>query len=185
MRVLLLALLLCLAPGIAMADQEKPKWKKINDCELRIEFEPKEAMLHFRAGVPSGDRCYVLPETAAAELRAALKQRAEVSSLKLLFLGRLEDYHWLAMRVARSAAADEKWDSQNGKLREGNLNAYVAGLLMRENLSPLADVLAEYGYRIVGASVEKVMVHEMGFAGMPSGKCPGDALVHLRITKSP
>lgn len=142
-------------------------------------------MLHFRAGLPSGERCDVIPETAAAELNAALKKHAEMPPLKLLFLGRLENYHWLANRVARSAAADQNWDTQDGRPREGNLNAYVAGLLMQEDLSPLTDVLAENGYKIVGASVEKVIVQRMSFAGLLDGRCPGDALVHLRIAKAP
>jgi hypothetical protein len=202
---LLLAASLLLWAGTASAEQPLLVANIIEDCDLKIEFEPRDAMLHFRAGQPNGEKCYVTPDRARSELRKILEQRKTAPAVKLIFLGRMDEYHWLADRVAKTAARNESgWDRKRGQPRSGALQTYLANLLigqvtegrMTEGpltedgsqaggiLDPLDDVLAQYGYAVTGASTEKVMVDEISYSdGTPSGRYPVDALVHLRIAK--
>jgi hypothetical protein len=189
-----------LGTGAASAD-EVPMKKVIKDCDLRIEFEPREAMLHFRPSHPNGSECFLEPQVAEAGLREALDQRKDGAGPKLIFLGRLNQSHWLSDAVVLLAAYDHfGWDRQSGRPRQGNLNAYLANLLMSDRpvpkvqdaaeadiLWPLRGVLAGHGYVVTGVSVEKVFVGDVDFfdGRTPSGRYPIDALVHLRITKAP
>jgi len=186
MRIFAAAALLCFMSGAALADQAVLTGTLVPECELTIEFDSVASMLHYRTG-STGERCTISPEAAASGLRSALQRSANGPVLQSIFLGRLERLNWID--IARSAAQDKNWDGQAGRPRSGNMNTYVARLLMEKPiigaLSPLADELAAYGYRLVSASVEKVIVEDMWLAGLPSGRYPVDALVHLDIEKVP
>jgi hypothetical protein len=85
------------------------------------------------------------------------------------------------------AAQDPQWDAAAGKPRRAHVNRYVADVLsFREVVDEIEAPLREHGYRIVGVSVEKVLVG--GFENVPQlkmhrrkGKIPFDAQVWFRL----
>nr|WP_298681900.1 hypothetical protein [uncultured Dongia sp.] len=172
-------------------------------CHLRIEYEPKEQMLHLRPAIPTGATCEITPVMVQAGLYQALDRQRHNANLGLIFLGRVADYHWLSddliERSRCSSAQSGWWDGEKGQAIEGSNNAFVADVLEDElghceskrrvpALDAFGAVLAEHGYDMTGVSAEKVLLRdvpgsdEWPFAG---GKFPYDALVHLRIKKAP
>jgi hypothetical protein len=198
MRALLLGAAIAAAfVGYAVADEMGPYSDQSISCAPAIEFEPQEQMLHLRHAKTVPADCPWSQASVAAELDVALAKQVSKPALRLVFLGRLENYAWLSTLLTEQAVAASgptgAWLADKGHARGGNDNAFVAEILARHKpapavggegvgglLMPFVWVLARYGYRIDGVSVEKVMSKEID--GRP-GKFPYDALVHLRIGK--
>jgi len=110
-------------------------------------------------------------------------------SYSSLCIGRLIDYPWLSQYLAATAHRDQEWDSKRGKPLAMDINKYVSNLLVRRDLiAQIEGPLIEGGYRIIGVTVEKVLVG--GFREVPlfegemfAGKVPYDAQVWLRLEK--
>ncbi len=154
-------------------------------------------MLHFRHGAAEPTDCPWSQSTVAVALDEALAEQGSNRELRLVFLGRLEDYEWLSKLVTEQAIAVSgptgAWLANKGHARDGDDNAFVAEILARHRptpaaggegvgglLAPFVWVLPRYGYKIDGVSVEKVM--SKGIDGRP-GIFPYDALVYLRIAR--
>ena len=106
-----------------------------------------------------------------------------------LSMGRLIDYPWLSRYLADAARGDSRWDSKKGKPVFMDINKYVSLLLFAKDLmEPIEAVLVKGNYKIVGVTVEKVLVGS--FREIPlyqgvafPGKVPYDAQVWLRLEK--
>ena len=135
-------------------------------------------------------QCTLTREQLAQLLREFFSRpEAEAVNYTSVFLGRLVEYPWLSRFLAAQAAADPGWDAETGRPRSGDINTYVrTALFSPAGLELLRPVFAETGYRIMGVSVEKVLVAkaeslpELGLAGMT--RYPYDALTHLRLVKN-
>lgn len=107
-----------------------------------------------------------------------------------LFVGRLVDYPWLSEYLATTAYRDQGWDSQKGKPVAMDINKYVSQLLLRkELLVKIETAFAQGGYRVLGVTVEKVLVGRVReiplYQGeMHPGRVPYDAQVWFRLEKN-
>jgi hypothetical protein len=199
-RAFLIAVLLTLVGGATRADEFLVKTDV--PCQVAAEYEPREHMLHVRISEDTGAECTVPPDGLAAALDEGL---AAHDDLQLIFLGRFEDYPWIAEKIVKLAAQDDRpggaWEGGSGKARgDGGSNAYLAHLIAdprkvpfaptveaADVLWPIRAVLDRHGYAVTGASVEKVITT---LVERPQGngnkrRLPTDALVHLRIAKAP
>lgn len=197
-RALLLAALLTLVGGATRADEFLVKTDV--PCRVAAEYEPREHMLHVRISEATGAECTVPPDGLAAALDEGL---AAHDDLQLIFLGRFEDYPWIAEKIVKLAAQDDRpggaWDGRSGKARgDGGNNAYLAHLFAdprkvpfaptveaADVLWPIRAVLDRHGYVVTGASAEKVIVTDVA-SPVGAGKVrrlPTDALLHLRIAR--
>ncbi len=117
---------------------------------------------------------------------AAPKPAGIYSSLSI---GRLIDYPWLSHYLAVTAYRDRAWDTKRGRPVALDINRYVAHILFSKDLlAPLAAALEAGGYRVLGVSVEKVLVG--GFREVPfyqgkmgPGRVPYDAQVWFRLER--
>jgi hypothetical protein len=206
MRGLLGGLLLTFIGSVAFADDVI-----VGDpasCHLKIDYEAKEQMLHLRPKIPANGDCEISPLMVQAGLYQALDEQRNNPDLKLIFIGRLVDYPWLSRALTGHAANNSGrlgfWDAGTGHAFDGDDNQYVVDALTSQFgqalvghpfLPAFGDVLAEHGYRISGASAEKVLTRPITIPGWPkigrpaepdfSGHFPYDALLHLRIQKVP
>ncbi|WP_374379091.1 hypothetical protein [Dongia sp.] len=198
MRALLLGCALTIAVSGAAIAQEilvKPDVA----CQVTAQYEPDVYSLHLRFS-ETANACDVRADDVAAALEAGIAAHDE---LALIFLGRYQDYPWIAEKILKLAAQDDRpggrWDGAVGKARgDGNNNTYVARLISGDRkvpfattvadgdvLWPLREVLTRHGYVLTGASVEKVIVMPVRspIGGGKQRRLPVDALVHLRIAK--
>ena len=201
LRALLLGAALNFIGGAAIADQDVVAGD-VKACHLKIEYEAKEQMLHLRPIIPMGSACDITPLMVQTALYQALDNRRGKGSVRSIFLGRLVDYPWLS-NALRNYAIDTSgrlgfWNADTGRSVDGDDNAFVAYAIawkFGSSTPPFGDVLAEHGYRVVGTSAEKVLVKPMtitassGIVSPPQperkGRFPYDALLHLRIAKTP
>lgn len=194
MRAFLIGIFLVLGAAPTWAGEAPIMVGDPDGCRVTVDYEAREQMLHFRPIMPAGKGCEVTPLMVQSALYMALDRQRANSKLALIFLGRLENYPWLSRKLTGHAMNNSGrlgfWDPVKGHASDGNDNQYVVDALsamFKEDLvghpylPPFADVLAEYGYRIDGASAEKVLTK----AAQPglSERFPYDALLHLRITK--
>lgn len=161
----------------------------VGDCALRVEMQTQEPnVLLVRASHPRYAECRI----DEASLRGAIGQAlssptARQARYSSVFLGRLVDYPWLSTHLARAAAADPAWSPRTGKPARGDVNGYVGTLLSRPVVTDrIQPALEAAGYRIVAASVEKVLVspaREIPGLGddRVSGRLPFDAMLWLRL----
>jgi hypothetical protein len=161
----------------------------VGDCALRVEMRTQEPnVLLVRASHPHYAGCQI----DEASLRGALGQAlsnpvAQQARYSSVFLGRLVDYPWLSTYLARAAAADPAWSPRAGKPARGDVNGYVGALLSRPVVTDrIQPPLEAGGYRIAGASVEKVLIspaRELPGLGEPpvAGRLPFDAMFWLRL----
>jgi hypothetical protein len=104
-----------------------------------------------------------------------------------LYIGRLIDYPWLSHYLAGTAHKDRRWDAAKGRPVGVDINKYVAGILSStEVTAKIESALGGSGYRVVSASVEKVLVGGFRFVPLykgelPPGKVPYDAQVWFRL----
>jgi hypothetical protein len=184
MRAILFAISLCLLAHPAASESQQVVFGFI-PCDIKVDFEPREHMLHVRVPESAGTKCGVEPEKVAAALDESLSGRDDLQSI---FLGRLVDYPWLSKKlVERAIKFDYIWDAAKGHERSGNDNAFVSFALFVTGLydigpqiEPFETTLGSNGYIVEGVSAEKVMTKSIdGHAG----RFPFDALVHLSIKK--
>jgi len=165
----------------------------VGECVLRVEENDRWQSLRLRAHHPQGRDCHIdrdsmLSVLGEAFLKTGLSKLA--GSRPSLSIGRLIDYPWLSQYLASTAFRDKAWDAKRGKPVAMDINRYVAQLLSRrELLAQLEEVVAQGGFRIIGVSVEKVLV--AGFREVPlyqgaiePGLVPYDAVVWFRLEKN-
>jgi len=166
---------------------------KAGECDLTVESNEKWHTLRLRAHHPKYKGCHIDKNSMLLVLNAAFlktdspKLDGQYSSL---FIGRLIDYPWLSQYLATTAYRDHGWDSKKGKPVAIDINKYVSQVLFRKELiAQIEPAFAKGGYRVVGVTVEKVLVG--GFSEVPlyqgkmfSGKVPYDAQVWFRLEKN-
>lgn len=161
-------------------------------CQLTVESNLKWHTLRLRAHHPQYQDCKIEKSLMLSAIRSAfviLDPSNPAQGYSSLFIGRLIDFPWLSQYLAISAQKDPVWDSRQGKARAQDLNRYVSKILSRGDiLAEIEGVTAPGGYRIVGVSVEKVLVG--GFREVPlyqeemaTGRFPYDAQVWFRLEK--
>jgi len=165
---------------------------KVGECDLRVESIEKEHMLRLRAHHPDGKYCRIGKEEMLAVLTAAFS-KADPPKLEgtysSLFLGRLIDFPWLSHYLVHAALRDQGWDAAKRPPAAGKLNKYVSDILSRRDLTAQLEApFLAAGYRIAGASVEKVLVGTVRdlpfFAGDSfTGRVPYDAMVWFKLEK--
>ena len=185
---------LLLASAAARADDRIISSTAAGECTLQVEAAGNWPALRLRAVHPQCRACAAEPsavlrvlELAFADLPTAEPGRVFTS----LALGRLVDYPWMARFLAESATNDSRWDAAAGKPKGVHENRYVADILSRpEIVGPIEAVTRPHGYRVVGVSVEKVLIG--GFENVPGweghrrrGKVPFDAQTWFRLERNP
>ena len=163
------------------------------ECTLSVETRTQEPhLLRVRARHPLYGTCQVdraVLATALVQVLASEAAGQPSTRWSSISLGRLIDYPWLSTYLARAAAGDPGWNARAGKPVRGGINAYVADLLSRPALTDqLQHALATGGYRISGASVEKVLVATAdkipGLGDDPlKGRLPFDAMLWLLLER--
>jgi hypothetical protein len=163
------------------------------ECTLRVETRTEEPqVLRVRALHPRYGTCRVDEASVSAALREALgadPRRQATPPYTSISFGRLVDYPWLSVHVARAAARDAGWNARAGRPVRGGVNDYVAGLLSdRAVTAVLEPALATGGYRVRGAAVEKVLIataDRIGGLGDGSikGRLPFDAMYWLLVER--
>ncbi|PKN30791.1 MAG: hypothetical protein CVU64_01830 [Deltaproteobacteria bacterium HGW-Deltaproteobacteria-21] len=153
-------------------------------CSLRVEADEQSRTLRRSCAVAKDPMLQTL--AAAFAKTDPPKLEGPYSSL---FIGRLIDFPWLSQYLALGAHKDRGWNREKGKPAAMDVNKYVATILARREVTAqIEETFGDSGYRIVGVSVEKVLVG--GFGDVPlyegemlSGKVPYDAMVWFRLEK--
>ena len=189
-RLSLGALLTAQLTAAAIADDIVLASLPVGECTLTVEARTREPhVLRVRAFHPRYAACHIDQGSLAAVLRAAWSGPPPATPVRYssLFLGRLIDYPWLSAEIARTAARDTGWNARTGRPVRVGVNNFVAGLLSRPAvIDALQPALDEAGYRIAGASVEKVLV--LPAREIPAldgerldGRLPFDAMAWLHL----
>jgi hypothetical protein len=192
LNVLGLVLIIPLLPATAWPRETVIVASTVGECELRVEANDQWHTLRLRAHHPGYKGCHIDRESMLSILGAAFSKTGSPKlegSYSSLFLGRLIDYPWMSQYLANGAHGDRGWSSVKGKPVAMDINKYVSNLLSaKELMEPIETVLAKGGYRVVGVTVEKVLVG--GFREVPlyqgkmsRGRVPYDAQVWLRLEK--
>jgi hypothetical protein len=166
---------------------------KVPECNLTVESNEKWHTLRLRAHHPSYKGCQIDEASVVSVLNAAFSKSDPPKlegSYSSLSIGRLIDYPWLSQDLATAAYRDRGWDPKKGKPASMDVNKYVSQLLFRKELmAQIETVFEKGGYRVVGVSVEKVLVG--GFREVPfyqgemhPGRVPYDAQVWFRLKKN-
>lgn len=162
------------------------------ECTLSLEAAENRPTLRLRAGHPNYRPCFIDKAAVVEALTQAFAEPHPILASRdftSLALGRLIDYPWLVRFLALRAAQDPQWDAAAGKPHGVQVNRYVADVLSSpEIVREIEAPLRRPGYRITGASVEKVLVG--GFENVPQregperpGKIPFDAQVWFRLER--
>jgi hypothetical protein len=142
---------------------------KVGECNLTVESNEKWHTLRLRAHHPSYKGCQIDEASMVSVLNAAFSKSDPPKlegSYSSLSIGRLIDYPWLSQDLATAAYRDRGWDSKKGKPASMDVNKYVSQLLFRKELmAQIETVFEKGGYRVVGVTVEKVLVG--GFREVP------------------
>jgi hypothetical protein len=166
---------------------------KVGECDLRVESIEKEHVLRVRAHHPKYVGCHIDKNSVVSVLTAAFLKsdspRLE-GNYSALSIGRLIDYPWLSESLATAAYRDQGWDSKKGKPVAMDINKYVSQMLFKKELiAEIEAVFEKGGIRVVGVSVEKVLVG--GFREVPfyqgkiyPGRVPYDAQVWFRLGRN-
>jgi hypothetical protein len=160
-------------------------------CALRVEADEESRTVRLRV---QSDRpgCDVDREAVQRILKTAFSKTDDPrleGPYSSLFLGRLIDYPWLSRYLADTAYNDRRWNRLKGKAVSGNAYAYVASVLSRPDVtSGIDSAIGESGYRIVSATVEKVLIGSLRnvplYRGKDlPGKVPIDCMVWFRLQK--
>lgn len=174
-RCLVAGGVLCLAVGIAHA------------CAPHVEERAGVTTASLRRHTDDFSRCPVDESTYRQVIRDWLRQRPSGAPvLTGISLGRAIDLPWLARDLAEAAARHPQWDARRGRVRLGEINAFVAALLSDEAfLARLAVPFADAGYRPLRVTVEKVLVGRASeiFPEMAGGtrRLPVDAQLWLVV----
>ncbi len=185
-------LVFSLSSAIALSQDQVLVSLRAGECNLSLESNEEWHTLRLRAHHPQYKICHIDKDAMLSVLGAAFSKTEPPKlegSYSSLSLGRLIDYPWLCQYLATTAYGDRGWDSKKGKPVAMDINKYVAQLLFKkELLIPIEPSLEKGGYRIVGVTVEKVLVG--GFREVPfyqgemrPGRVPYDAQVWFRLEK--
>jgi hypothetical protein len=186
-------LVLSFSGTIASSEELVIVSSKVGECNLTVESNEKWHTLRLRAHHPKYRGCHIDQDSMLSVLSAAISKTESPKledSYSSLSMGRLIDYPWLSQYLATTAYGDRRWVSKKGKPVGMDINKYVAQLLFRKELmKPIETVFEKGGYRVVGVTVEKVLVggfHEVPFyqGEMVPGRVPYDAQVWLRLEKN-
>jgi hypothetical protein len=143
-------------------------------CDVALEARGNEPVLMLRT------ECALDLATTVRALEALLAElypARRLDGVSSLSLGRIERLPWLVERVAAAARSSPRWDARTGRAREGAAERAVADWIRGADLArEVAAVLASFGARLDGVSVEKVLV-----TAAPGDHVPFDALVWLRL----
>lgn len=189
---ILMASALLFGASIAAAGEAVVASIPAGECTLSLEVAENWPTLRLRAGHPNHRACFIEKAAAIQVLTQAFSKPHSIliaREFTSLALGRLIDYPWLVQFLARRAAQDPHWDAAAGKPRSVHVNRYVADVLSSPDIvREIEAPLRKPGYRITGASVEKVLVG--GFENVPQlaeprprGKIPFDAQVWFRLER--
>ncbi len=188
-----LILVFSLSGTIASSQEVVIVSSKAGECDLTVESNEKWHTLRLRAHHPKYKGCHIDKDAMVSVLSAAfskndsLKREGSYSSLSI---GRMIDYPWLSQYLATTAYRDRGWDSKKGKPAVMDINKYVSRVLFRKELMvQIETVFEKGGYRVVGVTVEKVLVG--GFREVPfyqekmhPGRVPYDAQVWFRLERN-
>lgn len=111
-------------------------------------------------------------------------------------IGRIVDHPWLSKGLAEAAVRSPVWDAKRGSGRSGGNNGAVESIIdTRKLIQPWQAVFVRFGARARVASVEKVLVGEIGktpaLAAVPLNEAtkglevPYDAILFLRLEPLP
>jgi hypothetical protein len=176
-----LALIALLAPPAAAgepsanppAGERTARWAGPG-CDVALAERANEPVLMLRPG------CALDLDTTVRALEALLAElypERRIAGVSSLSLGRIERLPWLAARVAAAARAAPGWDVRYGRARDGSAERAVGGWIGDGDLAhEVAAVLASFGAKTRGASVEKVLV-----TSTPGDHVPFDAQLWLRL----
>jgi len=191
----LLAFILVFSLSGAMASSQERVIvsSKVGECDLTVESNENQHTLRLRAHHPRYKGCPIDKNSIVSVLTAAFLKKDSPKlegSYSSLSIGRLIDYPWLSQYLATTAYHDQGWDSKKGRPAAMDINQYVSRLLFRQELTAQIETAFEKGgYRVVGVSVEKVLVG--GFREVPfyqgemhPGRVPYDAQVWFRLEKN-
>ncbi len=185
-----LILVFSLSGTIASSQERIIVSSKAGECDLTVESNEKWHTLRLRAHHPKYKGCHIDKDSMVSVLSAAFSKNDSPKldgSYSSLSIGRLIDYPWLSQYLATTAYRDHKWDSKKGKPAAMDINKFVSQVLFRKELMvQIETVFEKSGYRIVGVTVEKVLVG--GFREVPfyqgkmhPGRVPYDAQVWFRL----
>lgn len=150
------------------------------ECAVGFErYQETRLVLRLRPACPIG-----FASTQDA-VRAILGEGGDAPEVSLSF-GRIERYAWLSSLLARQASSSRRWNLSAGKPYEGHENAYVAAALRG---MPEFTALFER-WRVVGVSVEKVLVKPAAQLALPEGapvppgsRLPYDAILYVTLQR--
>ena len=150
------------------------------ECPVALEQRMETRLvLRLRPACPIG-----FTSTHSA-VRAILAHGDGVKDVSIAF-GRLADYPWLSSLLSRQASSSRVWDLKMGKARGESDNQYVANAL-----GNMPEFTAWFdAWRILGISVEKVLVKPARELSLPQGApfpadslLPWDAIVWLTLAR--
>jgi hypothetical protein len=188
-----LILVFSLSATIASSQERVIVSSKVGECNLTVESNENQHTLRLRAHHPKYKGCHIDKNSMVSVLTAAFLKNDSPKlegSYSSLSIGRLIDYPWLSQYLATTATRDRGWDSKKGKPAAMDINKYVSQLLFRKEwMAEIETAFEKGGYRIVGVSVEKVLVG--GFREVPfyqgemhPGRVPYDAQVWFRLERN-
>jgi hypothetical protein len=191
--ILGLILVFSLSGTIASSQELVIVSSKVGECDLTVESNEKWHTLRLRAHHPKYKGCHIDKNSMLSVLTAAFFKNDPPKlegSYSSLFIGRLIDFPWLSQYLATTAYRDQGWDSKKGKPVAMDINKYVSQLLFRKELmAQIETVFEKGGYRVVGVTVEKVLVG--GFREVPfyqgemhPERVPHDAQVWFRLERN-
>jgi hypothetical protein len=165
---------------------------KLGECDLTVEANDRWHTLRLRALHPKYKGCHIDEASVVQVLSAAFSRSGPpqpAGSYSSLSIGRLIDYPWLSQYLATTARRDPGWNPEKGKPLSMDINKYVSRLLFSKELTAqIETVIEKGGYRVVGVTVEKVLVG--GFREVPlyqgkmhAGRVPYDAQVWFRLER--
>lgn len=167
----------------AFADDLVLASRPVGECALSVERSTQEPhVLRVRTFHPKYLGCTIDPTALVAVLEQAVGTANEAQTgpfYSTISLGRLVDHPWLSAHLARTAAADPRWNRRTGRPHREDINHYVAELLSGPAVTDrLQPALTAAGYRITHATVEKVLVaraQEIPALGAAPEAAPGAA----------
>jgi hypothetical protein len=186
------AILLRFTPGPAKAGVLTGSWEERRDaCTLTLEvYDGVSLVLRMRPdGATFAGPCPIAAEGLAAALDALLGKAAAGTGARAqlsLSLGRVVELPGLSAALAEAARASPGWDPVSARPRQGDVNAFVASLLLQSAV--LRGFLPAYS--IESVSVEKVLVptpravrERTATDGVPDGRLPYDAQLWVRVRR--
>jgi hypothetical protein len=192
-RSLLVAMVTAL-PASAISHQERLNLSADvgGGCTLTLGADDEARALRLRIS-PEASRCRASREAVQLLLATAFTKTPSPpgeGTYRSLFIGRLVYFPWLASALVTGAFEDQRWDRRRGRAIGTGNNTYAATLLStREVTAQLEAPIAASGYRIVSATVEKVLVGDLRsfpeYEGpRPPGKLPFDAMVWFALERT-